>query len=44
MKKNYQKPQMRVVELQHHPHLLQSSGDQWLNYAPGLGKDENQLT
>ena len=35
MKKLYQKPTMRVVELQHHTRLLQSSSDQWLNYAPG---------
>lgn len=33
-KRNYQKPAMRVVKLQHRTHLLQSSSDQWLNYAP----------
>ena len=35
MKKQYQKPTMQVIELQHNPQLLQSSADQWLNYAPG---------
>ncbi len=35
MKKQYQKPTMQVIELQHNPQLLQSSSDQWLNYAPG---------
>jgi hypothetical protein len=35
MKKQYHKPAMQVVELQHHTRLLQSSRDQWLNYAPG---------
>ena len=34
-KKQYQKPTMQVIELQHNPQLLQSSADQWLNYAPG---------
>lgn len=34
-KKQYQKPTMQVIELQHSPQLLQSSADQWLNYAPG---------
>lgn len=31
---------MRVVELQRHAPLLTQSGDQWLNYAPGVGSDE----
>ena len=34
-KKQYQKPTMQVIELQHSSQLLQSSADQWLNYAPG---------
>ena len=43
MKKAYQKPSMRVVKLQNQSHLLTTSGDQWLNYAPGLGTDEKHL-
>ena len=43
MNKKYQKPSMRVIKLQHKTHLLQSSGDQWLNYAPGQPADENKL-
>lgn len=44
-KRNYQKPAMRVVKLQHRTHLLQSSADQWLNYAPGqpVTDDMNKL-
>lgn len=34
-KKQYQKPTMQVIELQHSPQLLESSADQWLNYIPG---------
>lgn len=40
MKKQYMKPSMRVYQLQSHPHLLQYSGG-GLNYAPGLGNDED---
>lgn len=39
-KKQYQKPTMQVIELQHNPQLLQSSGEQWLNYTPGAQDTE----
>ncbi len=39
-KKQYQKPTMQVIELQHNPQLLESSADQWLNYAPGIDTEE----
>lgn len=44
MKKIYQKPAMRVVELQQRTQLLTQSGDQWLNYIPEApGNSENHL-
>jgi len=49
MKKAYQKPTMRVVELQHRALLLAGSGEypnEWdddFAYAPGKGNGMNQL-
>ncbi len=43
MKKLYQRPTMRVVELQHRTLLLTQSSDQWLNYAPGLTPADTNL-
>ena len=31
MKKDYQKPSMQVVQIQHHAHLLQTSGPRKLS-------------
>ena len=41
MKKVYQKPTMRVVELQQHAHLLAGSNDydDELGYVHGFGED-----
>ena len=47
MKKIYQKPTMRVVELQHQTHLLAGSGEkpnEWdgdFAYVPDIGNDKN---
>ena len=53
MKKKYMKPTQRVIVLQHRTHLLQASPtatppetkeyDDWLGYAPGIGKGGNHL-
>ena len=43
MKKRYEKPTCRVILLQHRTQLLTTSGDQWLNYAPGTDEDMNKL-
>lgn len=46
MKKEYQKPTMRVVELQRQAHLLAGSNyDDELNYAPGItpADEKNKL-
>ena len=46
MKKKYEKPSMKVYELQHRTQLLQSSADPYngpFGYAPGIGSDENKL-
>ena len=43
MKKTYIKPAMRIHVIQGSTRLLQQSGDQWLNYAPGSPSDMNQL-
>ena len=49
-KKTYEKPTMKVVELQHRTCLLQASAtppnevsdyDDWLGFAPGISKDGN---
>ena len=48
MKKEYKKPTMKVVLLQHQCHLLAGSGDRGIpgydddyGYMPGIGKDDN---
>ena len=47
LKKQYEKPSMKVYELSQRARLLVGSspqdGDQWLNYAPGIGEDRNHL-
>lgn len=49
MKKDYQKPSMRVIELHQKAHLLAASDPQpngWdddFGYVPGIGKDMNKL-
>lgn len=43
MKKRYEKPTCKVYQLQQRTQLLTTSGDQWLNYAPGAGEDMNRL-
>lgn len=45
-KKIYEKPSMKVIELQHQAQLLQSSTDPYngpFSYVPGIGDDKNRL-
>ena len=39
MKKKYEKPSMKVYELQQRAQLLAQSGDQWLNHIPEAETD-----
>ena len=43
MKKQYQKPSMKVIELQHQTHLLAGSGYPDEVFMPRIGTDENKL-
>ena len=43
MKKQYTKPTMQVVEMQHTTRLLTVSGDEPLGYTPGRYEDDEHL-
>lgn len=45
-KKIYEKPSMKVIELQHQAQLLAGSADPYdgpFSYIPGMSKDEDHL-